>query len=152
LREAQAAWGDACGRAAELHAELGRRREAYDLFLRWVASGQISAFALTEPSAGSGTARVATRARLHSVPVEVEADGGLRVIPAGGKEPRYLLDARRLEFRWEGEAPAEPSPSPPAPLPPGERGEKSGAATASPSPVLPGKPREYGAYYRWSDT
>jgi alkylation response protein AidB-like acyl-CoA dehydrogenase/flavin-dependent dehydrogenase/electron transfer flavoprotein alpha subunit/ferredoxin-like protein FixX len=99
LQEALAAWQTVCGQAAELHEELGRRREACDLFLRWVASGQISAFALTEPSAGSDTARVATRARLHSVPVEVDADGVLRFVPAGGKEPRYLLDARRLEFR-----------------------------------------------------
>jgi alkylation response protein AidB-like acyl-CoA dehydrogenase/flavin-dependent dehydrogenase/electron transfer flavoprotein alpha subunit/ferredoxin-like protein FixX len=99
LEKAVAAWTDACGRAEELHSELGRRRTACDLFLRWIASGQISAFALTEPSAGSDTARVATRARLRSVPVEVEADGVLRFVPIGGKEPRYLLDAGRLEFR-----------------------------------------------------
>jgi alkylation response protein AidB-like acyl-CoA dehydrogenase/flavin-dependent dehydrogenase/electron transfer flavoprotein alpha subunit/ferredoxin-like protein FixX len=98
LQTALAAWQDACNRTAEAHEEIGRRREASDLFLRWVASGQISAFALTEPSAGSDTARVATRARLHSTPVETEPDGVLRFIPAGGKEPRYLLDARRLEF------------------------------------------------------
>jgi electron transfer flavoprotein-quinone oxidoreductase len=99
LRQAQAAWDSACAGAAELHDELGRRREACDLFLRWVAAGEISAFALTEPSAGSDTARVATRAKLHSVPVEREPDGVLRFVPAGGKEPRYLLDARRIEFR-----------------------------------------------------
>jgi len=82
----------------DLKEELGRRREAADLFLRWVASGQISAFALTEPAAGSDTARVATRARLRQVPVEVEEDGVFRFVPVGGKEPRRLLDARRLEF------------------------------------------------------
>ncbi len=99
LEEALAAWQEGCGRAAELLDELGRRRQACDLFLRWVASGQISAFALTEPSAGSDTARVATRARLRSVPVEREPDGVLRFVPADGKEPRHLLDAARLEFR-----------------------------------------------------
>jgi electron transfer flavoprotein-quinone oxidoreductase len=99
LQEALDAWQEAGGRAAEFAEEIGRRREACDLFLRWVASGQISAFALTEPSAGSDTARVATRARLRSVPVEVEPDGVLRFIPPSGKEPRYLLDAARLEFR-----------------------------------------------------
>jgi alkylation response protein AidB-like acyl-CoA dehydrogenase/flavin-dependent dehydrogenase/electron transfer flavoprotein alpha/beta subunit/ferredoxin-like protein FixX len=102
LPVAQGHWKEVCARAEELHGELGRRREACDLFLRWIASGQISGFALTEPSAGSDTARVATRARLRSVPVEVEADGVLRFVPAGGTAPRYLLDARRLEFRAEG--------------------------------------------------
>jgi electron transfer flavoprotein-quinone oxidoreductase len=95
-------WQEACERAEELHDELGRRREACDLWLRWIASGQISAFALTEPSAGSDTARVATRAKLRSVPVEQEADGTFRFVPADGKEPRFLLDARRLEFRPDG--------------------------------------------------
>jgi electron transfer flavoprotein-quinone oxidoreductase len=102
LQETLAGWKEACAAAQVLYAELARRREACNLFLRWVASGQISAFALTEPSAGSDTARVATRARLRSVPVEVEPDGVLRFIPAGGKEPRYLLDARRLVFRAQG--------------------------------------------------
>jgi electron transfer flavoprotein-quinone oxidoreductase len=102
LAEGQQAWPEICAEAAELHGELRRRREACDLFLRWVASGQISAFALTEPSAGSDTARVATRARLCSVPVEMDADGVLHFVPAGSQEPRVLLDARRLEFRPDG--------------------------------------------------
>jgi electron transfer flavoprotein-quinone oxidoreductase len=99
LQKAVAAWDSVTTRAAVQHEELGRRREACDLFLRWVASGLISAFALTEPSAGSDTARVATRANLHSVPVEAEPDGVLHFVPVGAKEPRYLLDARRIEFR-----------------------------------------------------
>jgi electron transfer flavoprotein-quinone oxidoreductase len=102
LQDALAAWKEARTQASDLHAELARRREACDLFLRWVASGQISAFALTEPTAGSDTARVATRARLRSVQVEVEPDGPLRFVPEGGKETRHLLDARKLEFRPEG--------------------------------------------------
>jgi alkylation response protein AidB-like acyl-CoA dehydrogenase/flavin-dependent dehydrogenase/ferredoxin-like protein FixX len=83
---------------SELKDELERRREAADLFCRWVASGQISAFALTEPSAGSDTARVGTRAKLRQVPLEIDADGVYRFVPAGGKEPRRLIDARRLVF------------------------------------------------------
>jgi electron transfer flavoprotein-quinone oxidoreductase len=110
LEEALSHWQAACGRAAELFDELGRRRQACDLFLRWVASGQISAFALTEPSAGSDTARIATRAVLRSVPVEPwsEAagqpalDGVYRFVPAGATRPRVLLDAGRLEFRPDG--------------------------------------------------
>jgi alkylation response protein AidB-like acyl-CoA dehydrogenase/flavin-dependent dehydrogenase/ferredoxin-like protein FixX len=82
----------------ELLRELHYRREAADLFLHWVASGQISAFALTEPSAGSDTARVATRAKLRQVPVEEIEEGIYRFVPAGGKEERILIDARRVEF------------------------------------------------------
>lgn len=99
LQEAAAAWKDACGRAREYRDELVRRNEACAQFLQWVASGQISAFALTEPSAGSDTARVATRARLRSVPVNAEADGVYRFTPAGATEERILLDAKKLEFR-----------------------------------------------------
>jgi alkylation response protein AidB-like acyl-CoA dehydrogenase/electron transfer flavoprotein alpha subunit len=102
LKEALEQWKDACGRAEEMHEELGRRLEACDLLLRWIASGQISAFALTEPSAGSDTARVATRARLRSVPVTKEPDGIFHFVPAGSKELRTLLDAKRLEFRPDG--------------------------------------------------
>lgn len=102
LKEALEHWKDACRRAEEVHDELSRRLEACDLGLRWIASGQISAFALTEPSAGSDTARVATRARLRSVAVVKEPDGLFRFVPAGGKEPRTLLDARRLDFRPDG--------------------------------------------------
>jgi alkylation response protein AidB-like acyl-CoA dehydrogenase/flavin-dependent dehydrogenase/electron transfer flavoprotein alpha subunit/ferredoxin-like protein FixX len=102
LEQALAHWKEACTRALEMQQELGRRQEACDLYLRWIASGQISAFALTEPSAGSDTARVATRAQLMSVAVETEPDGVLHFVPAGGKDMRYLIDARRLEFRPEG--------------------------------------------------
>ena len=94
---------------------MDRRLRACELFLRWIADGRISAFALTEPSAGSDTARVATRARLQSVPVERDPDGVLWFVPAGGKERRNLLDAGRLVFgpggpayRWSDDA--EPSP------------------------------------------
>ena len=66
------AQGDRTTPAGELRDELARRREAGELFCRWVASGQISAFALTEPSAGSDTARVGTRAKLRQVPVELD--------------------------------------------------------------------------------
>ncbi len=102
LQDALEAWRDTCHRAPELLEELARRQEACDLFLSWIAHGQISAFALTEPSAGSDTARVATRAKLRSVPVTVEPEGVLRFVPEDRKEPRYLLDARRLVFQPDG--------------------------------------------------
>jgi electron transfer flavoprotein-quinone oxidoreductase len=99
LEKALTAWNGALASGEDYKAELQRRKEACDLFLRWVASGQISAFALTEPSAGSDTARVATRAVLRSATLEVASDGVYRFIPVGSKEPRFLIDARRLEFR-----------------------------------------------------
>jgi len=102
LEAALAAWNVVGRRAEEYHGELVRRREACDLFLRWVASGQISAFALTEPAAGSDTARVATRAKLRSVAVEKSDDGTYRFVPAAGSGPRTLLDAKQLEFRPDG--------------------------------------------------
>jgi electron transfer flavoprotein-quinone oxidoreductase len=108
------AWREACGRAEEFHDELTRRRDACDLFLRWIANGQISAFALTEPSAGSDTARLVTRAALRSVPVEEQSNGSFLFVPLGTTEPRILLDARRMEFqdrvaRYRWSASAEPA-------------------------------------------
>jgi alkylation response protein AidB-like acyl-CoA dehydrogenase/electron transfer flavoprotein alpha subunit len=102
LKEAIEHWKVACRGAKELYDELGRRLEACDLYLRWIASGQISAFALTEPSAGSDTARVGTRARLRSVAVVKEPDSLFSFVLEGDREVRYLLDARRLEFRPDG--------------------------------------------------
>jgi electron transfer flavoprotein-quinone oxidoreductase len=101
LEQAGERWREDCSKAPEYLTELGRRREACDLFLRWIASGQISAFALTEPSAGSDTARVATRAVLRTVPVEKDSKGIWRFVPAGAREPRVLLDSRLIEFRAE---------------------------------------------------
>jgi electron transfer flavoprotein-quinone oxidoreductase len=113
LQEAHDLWKLFADRAEEMRGELARRRAACDLYLRWIASGQISAFALTEPSAGSDTARVATRARRRSVPVDVAPDGVLTFVPAGETDTRYLLDASRLDFRddavyyrWSEEAEA----------------------------------------------
>ncbi len=113
LASALDAWKDSCVRAPELLAELGRRREACEQYLRWMVSGQIAAFALTEPSAGSDTARLVTRAKPRSVPVDIEPDGAYRFVLPGDKRPRYLVDARKLEFqpdgvyyRWSEQAPS----------------------------------------------
>ncbi len=98
LRAAMSCWKDVCSRAPEYLDELQRRRRAAELFLRWVSSGQISAFALTEPSAGSDTARVGTRAQLHSVPVDQAPDGTLSFVPRGSDQRRTMIDADRLVF------------------------------------------------------
>jgi electron transfer flavoprotein-quinone oxidoreductase len=111
LADLTAAWDKTPASAEAYQDELGRRLRACDLFLRWVSSGQISAFALTEPSAGSDTARVATRAKLCSVQLEEAGDGVYRFVPAAGGAPRTLLDADRLVFdgqvaryRWSDDA------------------------------------------------
>jgi alkylation response protein AidB-like acyl-CoA dehydrogenase/flavin-dependent dehydrogenase/ferredoxin-like protein FixX len=102
IKDALDQWRAFCGRVPVVSDELARRVEACDLALQWIASGQISAFALTEPSAGSDTARVATRARRSSCAIEPEPDGALRFYADGHATLRYLLDARKLHFRPDG--------------------------------------------------
>src|SRR5262249_20252630 len=99
IHNASRAWDEAPAQAKAFAAEMTRRLEACDLFLRWVASGQISAFALTEPSAGSDTARVATRAVARSVPLKPVGNGTYTFEPYGMDSSRILLDARRLVFQ-----------------------------------------------------
>ena len=59
-------------RIDELSENFDLRKGGVGFFLSMIASGQTSAFALTEPSAGSDTARVATRAELKEVEVTLE--------------------------------------------------------------------------------
>ncbi len=88
-----------------LRAELDsipHREAMHGFYLKSISSGRISAFALTEPSAGSDTARIRTRAE----PVEVDAwpdpRGFYSFVPAGGKETRNLFTVDRLEFSESG--------------------------------------------------
>ena len=81
-------------------AELAHREAALRFFLKLLASGRISAFALTEPSAGSDTARVRTRAELVRVVAEQDARGFFRFTPAEGTEQRALF--LRESFRFNG--------------------------------------------------
>ncbi|HEY4485845.1 MAG TPA: acyl-CoA dehydrogenase family protein, partial [Nitrospiria bacterium] len=85
--------------------ELPRRRRAHEFFLRQLGHGGISAFALTEPTAGSDTGGVKTTARLKASPLFAMDDGRHRFhLNDGGKsaegleDPRYLIDADRVEF------------------------------------------------------
>ncbi len=80
-------------------AALPARQRAHENFLQFLGCGQISAFALTEPGAGSDTGGIQTRAE----PREVEArrdpgTGFYRFTPHGGDGERVLLDATRLRF------------------------------------------------------
>ena len=99
MDEAIPAWEDLPAKVKALQEDLPRRKAAMELFLRLIAAGQVSGFALTEPSAGSDTARVATRAKL--VGREVFSDSyGLKFFfrDDAGTERRVLLDASRVEF------------------------------------------------------
>lgn len=77
---------------------LPLRQAAHERFLRFLATGQISAFALTEPAAGSDTGGIQTRAVLRTVPASPDSDGFYRFTPHGGDTPQILLDAQRLVF------------------------------------------------------
>ena len=69
--------------------ELDRRAEAHKLFLRLISAGQISAFALTEPNAGSDSGGIQTRAELKRV--EVFTDGVEKYFMLG-QERRRIVD------------------------------------------------------------
>ena len=86
---------------AEL-ASIEPRGAAHKFFLGLIASGRISAFALTEPSAGSDTARVRTRAELVTVPVQRDPRGFSSFIPAGATTPRNLFERSALRCSTEG--------------------------------------------------
>jgi len=83
---------------------LPGREAAHAFFLRLIASGSISAFALTEPSAGSDTARVRTKAELCHVPVEADPRGFWTFRPEGAPEDtvRNLFTYDSLEFADDG--------------------------------------------------
>ena len=83
-------------RVAEERARLPERVAAHERFLRFLARGQISAFALTEPSAGSDTGALTTRAHPVRAALSPDAAGLWRFVTAHG--PRVLLDERRLDF------------------------------------------------------
>ena len=75
--------------------EYSRRRIGVGFFLSMIASGQTSAFALTEPSAGSDTARVATRANLKEVQLKSHLDAwGFDI----GDQQKILIDLNQTRL------------------------------------------------------
>ncbi|MBI3994689.1 MAG: acyl-CoA dehydrogenase family protein, partial [Nitrospirae bacterium] len=83
--------------------ELPRRERAHQFFLRKLGHGGISAFALTEPTAGSDTGGVKTTARPMSRPLTPLEDGRYRFYLTEGDSgdeasARYLIDADRIRF------------------------------------------------------
>ena len=83
-------------RAEAVIAELDRRAEAHKLFLRLVSAGQISAFALTEPSAGSDSGGIQTRAELKKVEVLTDTDGVKYFML--GAERKNIINAATIDL------------------------------------------------------
>ncbi|HEY5595330.1 MAG TPA: acyl-CoA dehydrogenase family protein, partial [Nitrospiria bacterium] len=88
------------GQAVE---ELPRRKQAHQFFLRKLGHGGISAFALTEPTAGSDTGGVKTTARPMSRPLTPLDDGRhlfylTEETARDDHSARYLIDADRIRF------------------------------------------------------
>lgn len=83
--------------------ETPRRERAHELFLRMISAGYVSAFALTEPTAGSDSGGVKTVARPDSRPVYRDDDGVLFfwLDEPGQRDRRNLVDADRLEFDFD---------------------------------------------------
>ena len=105
-RDALSRWAEELERAL---AEIPARRAAHEFYLRLIASGRVSAFALTESSAGSDTARIRTRAVRKSVELRRDPRGFHTFVPEGveatpdgdDSERRVLADISRFEFDFE---------------------------------------------------
>ncbi|HSG06221.1 MAG TPA: acyl-CoA dehydrogenase family protein, partial [Nitrospiria bacterium] len=103
LREAQALFASLGKTIQNAATEIPRRTKAHGFFLKQLGHGGISAFALTEPTAGSDSGGVKTTARLIVRPLEALEDGryrfSLREEPGDSEEDfRYLVDADRIRF------------------------------------------------------
>ncbi|MHB1567314.1 MAG: FAD-binding protein [Acidiferrobacter sp.] len=81
---------------AEERGLLADRRLAHQQFLQFLACGQISAFALTEPTAGSDTGAITTRGVRQKRPLVADPAGFYHFVVDGAVHT--LLDQRRLEF------------------------------------------------------
>ncbi len=86
--------------------ELPRREKAHKLFLRNLGHGGVSAFALTEPTAGSDSGGVKTLAVLKTAMLSPLPDGRYVFSPTGelDKCKRYLIDADRIAYSGDGMA------------------------------------------------
>ena len=85
--------------------EYPRRERAHEYFLKAISAGYISAFALTEPTAGSDSGGVKTTARAESRRVRRDEDGVLWfwLDEETESERRYVVDADRVELDPEGQ-------------------------------------------------
>ncbi len=117
LREAREAIGGILGGVEDRLVEYPRRERGHELCLKMISAGYISAFALTEPTAGSDSGGVKTSARPERRRVHEDESGVLYFYldEENADERRNLLDADRVEFdfdsnkmlyRWSDEHPA----------------------------------------------
>jgi alkylation response protein AidB-like acyl-CoA dehydrogenase/electron transfer flavoprotein alpha subunit len=86
--------------------EIPRRERSHKFFLRSLGHGGVSAFALTEPTAGSDSGGVKTTAQMHSANLWPLPDGRWSFFLREGDEAseRYLIDADRVVFIEQGMA------------------------------------------------
>jgi alkylation response protein AidB-like acyl-CoA dehydrogenase/flavin-dependent dehydrogenase/electron transfer flavoprotein alpha subunit/ferredoxin-like protein FixX len=94
--------------------ELPRRERCHKLFLSYLGHGGVSAFALTEPTAGSDSGGVKTTARLSAARLTQLDDGrySFLVDEADEKSVRFLIHADRLLFTDQGIAYRTPDEQP----------------------------------------
>jgi len=104
LREARELLDGILAAVDELLEEYPRRERAHEFFLRTISAGYISAFALTEPTAGSDSGGVKTTARPASRRVRRDEDGVLWfwLDEENHSDRRCVLDADRVEFDYDG--------------------------------------------------
>ena len=104
LRTARRLIGEILGGVEDRLVEYPRRGRAHELFLKMISAGYISAFALTEPTAGSDSGGVKTTARINRRCVHEDHDGVLHFFldEEGENERRNILDADRVEFDFDG--------------------------------------------------
>lgn len=84
--------------------ELPRRERCHRLYLQYLGHGGVSAFALTEPTAGSDSGGVKTTARLERADLTPLPDGRYSFQPSGHPEMsiRHMIDADRIAFTERG--------------------------------------------------
>ncbi len=84
--------------------ELPRRERCHKLFLRYLGHGGVSAFALTEPTAGSDSGGVKTTAKLETIKLLPRDDGryAFQLDGQNDKSERYLIDADKIAFTDRG--------------------------------------------------
>jgi len=81
--------------------EYDVREQAHHRHLKMISAGWISAFALTEPTAGSDSGGIKTQAKRKKTDLRPLEDGRFAFVPDGEERERYLIDATRLEFDYD---------------------------------------------------
>ncbi|MBI5206488.1 MAG: acyl-CoA dehydrogenase family protein [Candidatus Firestonebacteria bacterium] len=85
----------------KIQTEIPRRIKAYELFYRLLSDGQISAFGLTEPTAGSDSGGVKTTGKLKSKKLYPDKNNRwyFYLDEENKKDIRYLIETERVYWR-----------------------------------------------------